>query len=90
MTNTSTNCGATVRVSMARRDGEVVNTDYILDKQEVREIKIDVPELYTKYDFKIVDLDIQGEVDPAKYGAEVDIYCDEIEKVVQVELQPAQ
>lgn len=90
MTNTSTNCGATVRVTMTRRDGEIVNTDYILDKQEVREIKIDVPELYVKYDFKIVDLDIQGEVDPSKYGAEVDIYCDEIEKVVQVELQPAQ
>ena len=89
LTNTSTNCGATVRVTMTRRDGEVINTDYVLDKQEVREIAISVPELYTKYDFKIIDLDIQGEVDPAKYGAEVDVYCDEIEKVVQVELQPA-
>lgn len=77
-TNNSTNCEGTVRHTMTKQNGELVNTDYVLDPGESRTVTIDIPKYYKAHDFKIIDISPVGEVDPKKYGVEVDILAEEV------------
>lgn len=77
-TNNSTNCEGTVRHSMTKQNDEVIHTDYVLEPGESRLVTIDVPKFYKEHDFKIIDINPVGEVDPKKYGVEVDILAEEV------------
>ena len=77
-TNNSTNCEGTVRHSMTKQNDEVLHTDYLLEPGETRLVTIDIPKLYKEHDFKIIDINPVGEVDPKKYGVEVDILAEEV------------
>ena len=77
-TNNSTNCEGTVRHSMTKQNDEVIHTDYVLEPGESRLVTIDVPKFYKEHDFKIIDINPVGEVDPKNYGVEVDILAEEV------------
>lgn len=72
-TNNSATVNGTVRHTMVRNDDTEVNTDYIITPGEERIVTIDVPQLYKDHKFKVIDIEAVGEVDPKKYGVEIDI-----------------